>query len=315
MRIGMRSRRIPSLCAVPTASKGVPITTLRQTGGPTYRRPPPRCRRASLGPSGSETRTHTRPTTQFANQSLLTRDHRHRGGACHYRGLSIGRRAIHADHLSRFRWDQTDAPGQHVNPLGIAQRSIFQAQRMVHLGSLTEFTLGRFDLVAVLDRLEVLPGISKDQQEQASQRGTKWLHLAVAPRIFHLDQTRVVDRLGEVDLGCTCPKRTTPCLWIRTANCYRCCCHYAAPMKTRSPSVNGICMAKIACSSCCSAICCRSALWSTRSTIAIKSLINVPVYMLATSIWIPTTEPGFPASGFRLPEPSLLTDRADLCPL
>src|ERR1039458_9570429 len=102
---------------------------------------------------------------------------------------SLSSRLADLDHLSRFRWDQTDAPGQHVNPLGIAQRSIFQAQRMVHLGSLTEFTLGRFDLVAVLDRLEVLPGISKDQQEQASQRGTKLLHLAVAPRIFHLDQT------------------------------------------------------------------------------------------------------------------------------
>src|ERR1019366_565911 len=87
----------------------------------------------------------------------------------------------------------------------------------------------------VFDRLEVLPGIREDEQKQERQCCAELLHFAIAARIFHLDQTGIIDRLGEVDLGCTCPKRTTPCGWtfcrkICTSHCRRCCRHYAAPM-------------------------------------------------------------------------------------
>ena len=49
---------------------------------------------------------------------------------------------------------------------GSRKRGIFQAQRAVHLGQVAEFALRRFDLIAILDGPEMLPGIGEDQQEQ-----------------------------------------------------------------------------------------------------------------------------------------------------
>src|ERR1700733_14336284 len=260
----MRSRRIPTPCSLPASSQG--ISSLPQTNVAARCRRPPKCCRSRVG---------WRTSIRRYAMNLPPRDHQNRSGACHHRSLSVRCAGVHANHLSWLRRNQADATGQHVNPFRIAQGGIFQTQRVVHLGFFGEFTLGRFDLVPVLDGLEVLPGIGKDQQEQTSQRGAKLLHLAIAPRIFHFYQTRIVDRFGKVNLGCTCPKRSPLCHRNRTANCRRCCCHYAAPMKMCSPSVAGICIAKIACSSCSMTI--SQAFCSTRSTIAIKSLIIVPV--------------------------------------
>src|SRR5271169_2672826 len=90
-------------------------STSDKCGGPLTDRPPPRCSRASLGPSGSKTRTHTILPTY-----LLPRDHRHWRNACHHWALTVGDGAVHADHLSRFRRDQSHAPRQQINPFGIA---------------------------------------------------------------------------------------------------------------------------------------------------------------------------------------------------
>jgi hypothetical protein len=53
-------------------------------------------------------------------------------------------------------------------------------------------------------------------------------------------------------------------------------------------------MVKISCSS--SVMRCWSAKITTRSAVIIRSRISVPVYIAATSIWIPTTEPCTAAS-------------------
>ena len=68
-------------------------------------------------------------------------------------------------------------------------------------------TLQCFDLVAVLDGLEMLPGISHDQQEQAGQRNSKLSHLAAALRILHFHQARIVDGLGEINFRRAGPAR------------------------------------------------------------------------------------------------------------
>src|SRR5205807_9518161 len=54
-------------------------------------------------------------------------------------------------------------------------------------------------------------------------------HLAVSPRILHLDQPRVVDHFGEIDLGRACPKWTPARHRSRTAKCRCCCCHVKPP--------------------------------------------------------------------------------------
>ena len=129
-----------------------------KSGGPVTDRPPPNSR-ASLGMSDECVRryasTYCPGITVTGTALAIT-------GPC-----ASPERAIHANHLSRLRRHQPHAPRQHINALGIAQRRIFQPQRVVHLRQLAEFPLRRFDLVAVLNRLEMLPGISKDQQEQA----------------------------------------------------------------------------------------------------------------------------------------------------
>src|ERR1700680_3084836 len=107
--------------------------------------------------------------------------------------------------LARFRRTQSDPPRNHINALRIAQGGVLQPQGPIHLGQAADLTLRRFDLITVLNGLEMLPGIRKNQQEQAHQRRTKLLHFPVAPRIFHLHQPRVVDRFGEVDFRRTRP--------------------------------------------------------------------------------------------------------------
>src|SRR5580704_6397358 len=71
----------------------------------------------------------------------------------------------------------------------------------------------------------MLPGITKNQEEQASQRGAKLPHLTVASGVFHLHQPRVVDRLGEVDFRSSGEERTSPGRRDRTTNC-RCSCRH-----------------------------------------------------------------------------------------
>ena len=103
-------------------------------------------------------------------------------------------------HLSRLRRLQAQLAGHRVDPLGIAQGCIFEMKLTIHLDHAVALNLQRFDLVAVLDRLEMLPGVSHDQQEQAGQRNAELAHLAAAARIFDLHQARIVDDLIEVDL-------------------------------------------------------------------------------------------------------------------
>jgi hypothetical protein len=55
------------------------------------------------------------------------------------------------------------------------------------------------DLVSVFDRPEMLQRVSHDQQEQATQRQSKLLHLAFAARIFDFHQARVIDGLAEIN--------------------------------------------------------------------------------------------------------------------
>src|SRR5579864_2341813 len=222
--------------------------------------------------------------------SLLAHDH-YRGCAGDHRGLTIGCGGVHVHHLSGFGRDQTHAARQHVNPFWIAQRGVFEAQSVVHFGQSAKFEFGRLDLITVLDGFEVLPGVGEDEQEQAGKGRAELLHLAVTAGILHLDQAGVVDRLREIDFRCARPEWTAPRCRTHAANCCYRCRHYAAPMKTWSPSVIGTCIAKIVYSSRSLAIRCCSARSSACSTVVIKSPINVPVYIPATSRWIPTTEP------------------------
>src|SRR6267143_3717951 len=72
---------------------------------------------------------------------------------------------------------------------------------MIHFRHAVAFDLQRLDLVAVLDGLEMLPGVGHHQQEQAGESDAELAHLSAAARIFQLHEARVVDRLGKVDLG------------------------------------------------------------------------------------------------------------------
>ena len=99
----------------------------------------------------------------------------------------------------------------------------------------------------------MLPGVGKDQEKQNPQRGAELFHLAIALRVFHLDQARIVDRFGEVDFRRTGPKRP-PTRRHRVAPTAA--AAIMPPPRTCSRPVIGICMAKISCSSCSSAIFC-----------------------------------------------------------
>ena len=77
---------------------------------------------------------------------------------------------VHADHLSGLRRLQSQLARQRIDSFGIAQRRLFQPQCVIDFQSCLALDLQRFDLVAVLDGLEMLPGVSHDQQEQAAER-------------------------------------------------------------------------------------------------------------------------------------------------
>jgi len=74
-----------------------------------------------------------RSSADFLSRNLPPRQHHHRLRARHHRRIRIRGRAIHVDHLPRLRRHQPHAPRHHINPLGIAQRSMRQPQRAVHL--------------------------------------------------------------------------------------------------------------------------------------------------------------------------------------
>src|SRR6266446_3281110 len=102
---------------------------------------------------------------------------------------------------------------------------------MIHFRHAVAFDLQRLDLVAVLDGLEMLPGVGHHQQEQAGESDAELAHLAAAARIFQLHEARVVDRLGKVDLGRADPERWLR--WPAAGSLYRrCCCHYATPSRS-----------------------------------------------------------------------------------
>ena len=82
----------------------------------------------------------------------------------------------------------------------------------------------------------MLPGIDHDQQEQERQRAGELRHFAAALGIGDAHQARVVDGLGEVDLGRAAPTASTG-PYLRT-----CCgpgCHYATPLIIGGESAGG----------------------------------------------------------------------------
>src|SRR5579864_986021 len=168
----------------------------------------------------------------FDSGPLLPRHHQNRTNASHHRRARIPVLPIHPNHLPRLRRHQPHSPRHHINPLRIAQRSMFQPQRPIHLRQPAELTLRRLDLISVLNRLEMLPCISEHQQKQHRQRRPKLLHLAIPPRIFYLNQPRIVDRFGEVNLRRPCPQLTPPRHRSRNANCRRRRCHVMPPPPT-----------------------------------------------------------------------------------
>src|SRR5579859_1791780 len=119
-------------------------------------------------------------------------------------------------------------PCQPVDTIRGAQRGFLQPERVIQLRKPIALVLHELDLVAVLDGLEMLPGVSHDQQEKAAQCDTELSHLAAAPGVFDFYQARIVNRLGEVDLGSSSPARLTP----PAADCALNHCrgrHYATP--------------------------------------------------------------------------------------
>jgi hypothetical protein len=97
-------------------------------------------------------------------------------------------------------------------------------------------------------------------------------------------------------------------VWNRTPNCRRCRCHYAAPAKTLFRAVSADFASRKAAAvpfpPRCAFV---DAFHSARSTVAIKSLINVPVYIAHLPTRIPTQN--------LASEPeALFSSFADLCP-
>ena len=91
-------------------------------------------------------------------------------------------------HLSGLRRLQSQLARHQVDAFRVTQGSVFQVELAVHFHHAVALNLQGLDLVSVFDRLEVLPGIRHDQQEQAGQRHGEVPHFAAAARIFHLHQ-------------------------------------------------------------------------------------------------------------------------------
>lgn len=91
-------------------------------------------------------------------------------------------------HLSGLGRLQAKPASHRVNALGIAQGCVFEMKFAIHLDHSVTLNLQRFDLIAVLNRLEMLPGVSHDQQEQAGKRKAELPHLARSTSIFDLHE-------------------------------------------------------------------------------------------------------------------------------
>ena len=262
-------------------------------------RPPSAVRRAKLG--------------CFAAHVYCPGNHHHR----HPRSPSpahstIPGRAIHVDHLPRLRRHQSHAPRQHINALGIAQRSIFQPQRVIHLRLVAEFALRRLDLITVLNRLEMLPRISKDQQETdrparcqtASSRDCGAdLPLSPGGNCRSPWKNKSPESRSRTE---RCRAAVSFCPRTRTPACRRRCRHYAAPIEA--------CPAKI-CSPCATGTCMRKNLiqFHVRRHDLLATHLFRPlhrrhqicdqcsrIHFRNLKFWIPTTEPVKPGVGLQL---------------
>src|SRR6185437_16043964 len=91
---------------------------------------------------------------------------------------------------------------QCVNPAGIAQPCFLKLEGTVLLHKLVALGFLRLDLVAVLHRAEMLPGVEQHHQEDRSHSGRKDPDLAPAARIRDLYYPRVIDRFMKIKFGC-----------------------------------------------------------------------------------------------------------------
>src|SRR5260221_2511137 len=72
---------------------------------------------------------------------------------------------IHGSHLARYGRGQTKlTPRDDVDASGRAQARHFQFEFLIEFRGLGTLTAQRFELIAELDRLEMLPGIKESAQ-------------------------------------------------------------------------------------------------------------------------------------------------------
>src|SRR5260370_19521691 len=131
--------------------------------------------------------------------SLLRRDHGKRGRLRHDRNAGHIRFELH--HLSRVRGFQTQLPCHEIDSSRIAQSRLFQLEGAVCLDQTFTLDLLRFNLIAILQSTEVLPGVKHHDNEERVHRRGEDTDLPPAPWIRHSPQTRLIDRLLGIKFG------------------------------------------------------------------------------------------------------------------